>query len=406
MPVKRLAARAADGERLPVWGGFARSTDAGETWQVLRPEGLPAGAQLWALAAFGDVVLVAAAPGSLYRAIGDGPFQQATVGGPRRLIYSIGASADRMLASGADGTVYQSVDDGQTWSAVVGGPPKVDKPTQLPSAPVRCVLETEERLYAGTDAGLYLYDGADWSPTSLTLPVFDLLEGETTLYAATPEGIHYSEEEGLWPIVSGASGRVYALAQLENTIYAGTDDGICAFASGETSIVQIGQPVTSLLVVGDTLLAGTVAGIYRTPAFPPPQTLECERCDRSHAFTFPQRAIDPVPTKRQTPPGTLVEAFAAYGIVLGQGAMLEPSPGAGPSGLKLTDGADTYLIAHPKLEPNETWQVWACDLMPRVNALATPNAKGDTALAIGGTLEALATEWPTPASTSERDRSP
>ena len=439
LPVaQQLAARTTTGRPVPVRGGFARSADNGATW-TLDSTGLPPGVDLTAVAAYDDVVIVAAGT-ALLRAAGDAPFAPATLGGgARRAVGFLGGTPQQLLAGAANGTVYESADMGRTWTAVTGPPPEIVPPSapapngaadatgvpakgdattappspparssvathQLPPAVVRCVIQDPSSpasarpgwLLAGTDLGLYAYRDGKWAvpentPAALaTKAVFDLLVTPLGVVAATSSGVEVRGADGTWaPPPAGAfHQRTYALAtSAAGALYAGTDDGVHTDASGEWQLASGagGGSITSLLVVGDDLFAASADGIRCADITA--ATVSWRRVDHTPAFTIARAAFEPPAATRLSgaPPAGLVAAFADYGIALGADTTFTASQGAG---YLLEDGAHAYGVQLV----GAAWEVTLLDALGDVAALAV-RADG-TILAAAAAATSTATQWP------------
>ncbi|HUN79651.1 MAG TPA: hypothetical protein VMU32_12055 [Solirubrobacteraceae bacterium] len=469
-PAQRLAAPTATGGTTPISGGLAESRDAGGSWSA-RTAGVPAGAVFSALAAYGGIVLAAVASGGLLRAEGAEALAPVTLGGgARRPIAFLGGRRARMLAGGAGATVLQSIDDGRTWSPVAGGAPQLEtgksttkeqpgaqqvRSNQLPSTMVRCVVEDanpqptevvapagEEppALVAATDAGVYRYDGTNWSRGSLHGPVLDLLVVPASgsahaILAATTDGVYVlgpgwqSWEQASWEPWGAArlASRVYALAQLGGRLYAATDGGVVSCsaqtspwqpASGGDAGALPSGPVTALVAGAGVLYAATARGVYASPdggsTWAPSDRWLAFTCDGS----LQPAEDDPTPSE------ALRAAFAGEGIVLGGEASLTPEvapdaqpahpdaqpahpdpqpappdaqPAAGEAPAtavadrwRLTDGARAYsLISSPA-----GWEVWQLAPLGPIAALGVDAVTEGTVLAAGGPLQSAADEWP------------
>ena len=204
-----------------------RSTDLGQSWQVISPDltGAVTGTPRCSTAATGELarrcgfgVISAIAPSPLKRSeiwVGtDSGLIQLTRDGGRHWenvtppALAPWEKVSAVSASSLDpGTAYAAVDDkrrddfrphvfrthdyGQTWTEIDTGLP-ADQPVKVVRAdPVRPDL-----LYAGTDRGVFVSfdDGAHWQSLSLNLPnvrVSDLLVHDDDLIAAT-------EGRGIW----------------------------------------------------------------------------------------------------------------------------------------------------------------------------------------------------------------
>jgi hypothetical protein len=400
---RALQASTESGRPIPIRGGVASSGDDGSTW-TLSAAGLPVGVDLTAVAAYGDVTLVAAGSSGILRSVGGQPFAAASIaGGGRRAVGFLGGTSDRMLAGAAGGIVYESLDQGQTWSPVTGGPAEVTSTPdggrqvstfQLPSSVVRSVLTdpSDGTLLAGTDSGPYTYSGGRWQPADPAIPaqpaVFALLaRADGTLAAGTSAGL-FLRSDGAWQ-TSGLTDPVHALAEASGSLYAATGDGVYA-ESGDAwepagSAWPAGLPVHALLAAGTTLLAATEDGIYRGTSGP---SLSWSRCDDALAFAVPAATLPPAAgaTAPIPPPATLVAVFAEFGIELGASALLSGST----AGYALQDGPDSYFLTPDAAD--DGWQVLVRAALPDAAGLA--QAAGGPILAVGTAATAVANQWP------------
>jgi hypothetical protein len=420
---RQLQTTTAQGQPLPIRGGFASSEDAGVSW-TLHPAGLPLGVDLSAVGAYGEVAIVSAGASGLLRSVGGQPFAPTTLGGgSRRPVGFLGGTATRMLAGASSGVVYESLDQGQTWSAVTGGPPQlVPAPTvpasppapptqtvtshQLPSAAVRCVIEDPDgpsedpgALVAGTDAGLYSYAHGNWravpdapgQPAAFAL----LLRADGTLALGSSGGV-FIRTDGNWSSspLGGLSDAVYLLAEMAGDLYAATSNGLQAYVEGVWQAAGQGLPtgisINALLSEQGTLLAATDEGIYRSARTPP--TMTWSRCDHVPAFTVPGADVPAAaPAAAGTAPGAgLLAAFADYGIELSSSALITASAG----GHTLTDAGHSYgLTPTDSTSPSGApWQVTLLDAMPVATGLAQP--AGGPVLAVGSAASSAANQWP------------
>jgi hypothetical protein len=436
-PAAQLATPTVEGRPIPTRGGLGASPhpmDAGIDstailWS-LEAEGLPPATALTALASVGGVTIVATGAAGLFRSAG-GAYSPASIGGPRRFVYFVGGSAERMLAGAAGGTVYQSVDAGQTWSVLPTAQPTVEPDpehwdqqrvmtNQIPPVAVRCVVAASyylpppnhegpwiehDVLLAGTDNGLYQFAAAKWVRTQLTDPVIDVLvlgaevRAPWLLCAATT---------GVWKLISpesaagwreteplrlGSLTRVVKLATLaDGSVFAAADSGVWWLTDIEVNAKWIkrsdglpGGAVSTITGAGTVLLCAPASGgVYRSTD----HGESWLRCDRSLAFELPGGALAQDATEGKPPP-SLIAAFADFGIVLGDGARLDPAP----AGFELTGvGPDTYLL-EPGLQDGTliTWSVILETSLPSVSALAVGSSD---VLAAGAPRTTLATEWP------------
>ena len=155
------------------------------------------------------------------------------------------ATAERVFVSVSSylgEKVFVSTDAGGSWTAMSNG---------LPSVPVHCLaynIGTTDEIYAGTDIGVYAWNGIGWEDFNIGLPnveVFDLeiQETQNTLYAGT-----YGR--GLWKASIGPEEGCTDPASCNYNPTAIIDNGSCttnstsAASAAVTTAVAVGAPST------------------------------------------------------------------------------------------------------------------------------------------------------------------
>jgi hypothetical protein len=169
--------------------GVFKSTDFGNSWSSL---GGPGAGNLnnIAVAWSNNDRMYISKEGSMWTT-GDGGSNWNSISGlPNAYITDIQidpANADRVFISVSSylgDKVFVSANAGGSWTAMSDG---------LPNVPVHCLaynIGTTDELYAGTDIGVYEWNGIAWTDFNIGLPnveVFDLeiQETQNTLYAGT-----------------------------------------------------------------------------------------------------------------------------------------------------------------------------------------------------------------------------
>jgi hypothetical protein len=169
--------------------GVFKSTDFGNSWSSL---GGPGAGNLdnIAVAWTNNDRMYISKEGSLWTTANGGDNWSEVSGLPNAYITDIQidpATAERVFVSVSSylgDKVFVSDDAGGSWTAMSNG---------LPNVPVHCLaynIGTTDEIYAGTDIGVFAWNGIGWDDFNIGLPnveVFDLeiQETQNTLYAGT-----------------------------------------------------------------------------------------------------------------------------------------------------------------------------------------------------------------------------
>ena len=176
------------------------------------------------------------------------------------------------IFASSDG-VYKSLNNGGSWIDSNGG-------GYITGEPVNAFLVSGGSLFAGTNNGVYMTSGYgnSWTFTGLpdTIDVSRLAISGGNIYAATTnDGVYLSSDNGnSWTQVNtgfvnleinalAVKGNKTFAASRMHGVYLSTNNGgsWAAWNSGLTAY----QYVTSLIVIGDTIFAGTVGyGVWKT----------------------------------------------------------------------------------------------------------------------------------------------
>jgi uncharacterized protein (TIGR03437 family) len=214
--------------------GVFRSTDGGGLWKRAS-KGLPNFTGILAMAQVGDTI-IASASFSLFRTTDNGETWAPANEGLSELstlVQSLAVKGDLVFAGTFNG-VYVSADRGKTWKAANKGLP-------TPS-PVSAMAVSGSGVLAATNfSGIYRSsdDGQNWSRVENNLPqltsITSFAVSGATVFAATfGDGVYRSTDGGQsWSPVSANQGSFF---------------------------------VNSLLVFGDSLLAGAEGGLFVLPA--------------------------------------------------------------------------------------------------------------------------------------------
>jgi uncharacterized protein (TIGR03437 family) len=217
--------------------GVFRSTDNGDAWKRVT-RGIPNSAGINAMAQVGDTI-IASARFSVFRSTDNGETWTPSNDGLNDqpfLALSLAVKDDLVFAGTFNG-VYVSADHGKTWKAANKGLPTL--------APVSAFAVSNSTLLIAVD-GTNLYrstdDGQNWSRVPNDLPQFSQIAA--------------------FAIGSAAGGAPLFASVYGNGVYRSTDGGqhwTLMSTSQETLFVS------SLLVVGDELLAGSESSLIVLP---------------------------------------------------------------------------------------------------------------------------------------------
>lgn len=201
------------------FGGIFRSTDDGQTWTQLA--GSPTNVSIQTLAVDSGGILFAGTDiAGVFRSTDNGnSWESVNNGLPLVPILSLATNSLGQIFAGTEGGgVFLSVDGGDTWINAL-----------LARQQVYALLaELSGDILAGTDSGVYRYNGVVWTGPALAgYSVRSLVSSDSTVFAGTDfAGIWRSTNSGTsWlPVnlnVSDAS--IRSLGLYQQYVYAGTD---------------------------------------------------------------------------------------------------------------------------------------------------------------------------------------
>lgn len=213
-----------------------RTTNRGESWEVISPELGSLGRTISAIAvapSAPQVIYVGTSGGEIHRTRnGGGEWTNVSAGLPERFVTDIAvdpSNPDIAIATFSGFRtehVFRTTDGGATWTAISNG---------LPDMPVNAVV-TDPRssliLYIGTDLGVFrtVNGGASWEPLNEGMPnvaVFDLALNPRTrrLVAATHGRGMFAREVAVDVVAITGTVRYYAGTQepVPGVVITGTD---------------------------------------------------------------------------------------------------------------------------------------------------------------------------------------
>ena len=333
-----------------IQGGLLRQVvAAGGTAWASASSGLPA-EPLNALAATGGAIFAGmAASGVFVSTDGGESWRQASNGLARKSVQCLLATGPPgQVLAGTLGAVYRSTDGGQTWGPLAGGPPQLVAaasppsppspagieviPTNLPNTAVRALAVYEGLLIAGTDSGIFTYDGASWSqaadaaasppaaaaamalPVSAFARVLDDLDPR--LFAAASEDVYESADGLTWsrmPPLPTAARPLRALAASGGRLFAGGWNGVYradfdASPSGGWTLLTGGPPgpITVLSLLPGGTVNGADAALWAGTA----QEGLWTSADLGESWTR-----EPLPPQSPPSPAAVLALLAAAGTI-------------------------------------------------------------------------------------------
>jgi len=218
------------------WNGFYQSTTGGTSWSALTPTGLPADSAIASVAVINST-LYAGALGHIYKSSDNGTtWAEVSSGIPAGTrITSFVASGTAVIAGSDTNGVFITTNSGTSWTAINSG---------LTDLHLTQVLVLGNKIFAVTQSGVFVStnSGTTWSAYT-TCPAYIncLVVAKSQLIAGTDtSGAYYSTDSGLTWKSSGMSGntRVWSLAVVGDSIYAGTSSGVLRTTSALITAVK------------------------------------------------------------------------------------------------------------------------------------------------------------------------
>ncbi|HOT97953.1 MAG TPA: T9SS type A sorting domain-containing protein [bacterium] len=231
----------------------------------------PKGGEVKCLASV-DSILFAGTEDGVFRSIDNGASWNPT--GLENIVYSLAVKSDdesslNLFAGTYNGGVFLSTDNGDNWNQMNFG---------LLNHYVNCLAASDSNIFAGTKDGVFRSpsNGTYWIPASSGLgskSIRSLNIYGKNLYAGTDSGLFISTDNGANWTSAGLKGEaVNAFTINGSYFFAGTDtSGVLISADNGVnwqmiSIPDMSKRVFSLAVMNNSLYAGTGMGIYRTPS--------------------------------------------------------------------------------------------------------------------------------------------
>lgn len=276
IPGGNITSFAADGGTL--WaggkGGVYLTTNNGSVWSTI-DTGLT-NLNVWSLARFpngaGGSTMFAGTDSGAFRSLNDGTnWTQASSDSSRQPIYAFAASGSNVLAGSYYNGPFLSTNNGTDWHSANNG---------ISTFEITSLAAYDTNILAGT-YGRGIYHSSDqgqtWSArdTGLaTLYINTLATRDSIFFAGSIGGVHRSTDNGLtWTAAVGGlpNANVTSLLVIGNTILAGLD-GAGVYLStdnGDNWVTEnLGlwnMNITSLGANSSYLFAGTGVGVWRRP---------------------------------------------------------------------------------------------------------------------------------------------
>jgi hypothetical protein len=282
--------------------GVFLTTNSGTSWSPMNTNLTER--YVWALAVSpasggtGGTNLFAGTSGWVFLSTNSGSSWSQTATGPGG-VSAFAVSGANLYAGGGNG-VYLSTNNGTSWKSVKSG---------LTNTSVRSLAVSDSNIFAGTLGGgvfLSTNNGTKWNAVNTNLTdgsVYALAFSGSNLFAGTGGGVFLSPDKGAsWSSVSAgleSEGSVYALAVYGSNLFAGTWSGNVFLSTNNgttwTSISSnLADMVRALAVLNGTLFAGTNNGVWRRPLSEVISTsVETGRVDLPAAFSLAQNYPNP-----------------------------------------------------------------------------------------------------------------
>jgi photosystem II stability/assembly factor-like uncharacterized protein len=188
-------------------------------------------------------------------------------GGPATALTVSGTN----VFAGTGNGVFKSTDNGQTWTSAN---------STIEHKMVTALTSDASGIYAGTAShGIFFSSnsGSSWTPKNNGLSnmnIVSLFTADNGIFAGTPDGVFFTSDGGTnWMLRNSGitpSYTINSFAQMGDTIYGGsyglglymTDNSGTSWTN--VSSVPSGIFVYNVIAVGNTLVAGTSNGVYRS----------------------------------------------------------------------------------------------------------------------------------------------
>jgi hypothetical protein len=231
--------------------GVFLTTDQGETWKPA-DTGLPKDSKVsgWVVARNNSIFLASVNYG-IFKSSDGKSWSSCGAGLPKGALPSTIAIHDNVLFVGSYGKgVFSSNDYGNTWKTSGNG---------IDDLAVHCFYSQDNKLFAGTDRGIYTSEnyGISWTHVTGTMHVNEFREADGVLFASTNHGALRSEDRG----------KNWSWAWSGSPLFALATDGGKVFSLGEANRIYGGQITDQKWFMPDVFLSSYTFRI--TPASPP-----------------------------------------------------------------------------------------------------------------------------------------
>jgi hypothetical protein len=261
-------------------GGVFRSTDGGLSWTVAA-NGLTA-QDITSLGAGGSYIYAGTRGEGVFRTSDNGnSWSHQATGISDIQVSSLAVIGTKVFAATLGAGIYGLSEDGTTWNQTNWG---------LSDAFVNSLAVSGQTMIAGTMNGVFLSSdlGSRWCSANVGLPFWSVnalgmsADGSTLLVGTSAGGVYRTIGDGstMWDAPNGGLKKyngqtfgAYVFAVQGQTVLAGTNGDSLVYSSKDNGLTWTGgylglpniQTVSSMLVLGNTILAGTGGGgVYRS----------------------------------------------------------------------------------------------------------------------------------------------
>jgi photosystem II stability/assembly factor-like uncharacterized protein len=249
-------------------GGVIRSDDNGDSWTFQNEQ---LGSTDIKSLVFLNQKIFAGTDEGVFMSSDNGQSWSAT-GLVHTYVKALAVKGSTLFAGSYVKGMFRSYDGGMSWEQVNSA---------LPDMFIYCLAAYNNTLFAGTyQHGIYYSadDGDSWLPANTGLPdmtIMSVTVAGSRMFAGTlSHGVYYSDNAGAqWNAIPTLTGHVKSMVVLGDTLFAGTAGGVYRSTDHGSSWIAVNNGLTETEIwgmglSGTTVFAGTASGrIFRSTDF-------------------------------------------------------------------------------------------------------------------------------------------